>query len=276
MQYRTPTSVLIISLLVSCIVLGAPNDGKYNPRKYNKNGKYVHRGEGDYVEDLSRYRYVHYDDGDRGRYFHIHIPYDGGYGNYEGGHEPYRYPPYDPAGEYAEQVNKYSYDPFRADSYDIKKPSIYLEYGVPSVSESNTASSVVDVRKSLLPGPGTAYLPVAESGELDVRQSLLPGPGTAYLPVLTSSEQKLAIGSSEKRSKVVPHPNSLDSIDHLTTAASSERDAVRAATTQPPIETTTTPNIVTDRTGSTDDGDGTLHLNQPCLATSAPLKLSKS
>ncbi|XP_061516230.1 uncharacterized protein LOC133393780 isoform X1 [Anopheles gambiae] len=273
MQYRTPTSILIFFCLVCHIALCAPNDGKYNPRKYNKNGKYVHRGEGDYVEDLSRYRYVHYDDGDRGRYYHIHIPYDGGYGNYEGGHEPYRFPPYDPAGEYAEQVNKYSYDPFRADSYDIKKPSIYLEYGIPSVSETNTASSVVDVRKSLLPGPGTAYLPVPASGELDVRQSLLPGPGTAYLPVVSSKEQNLAIGSSEKRSKILPHPNSIDSIDHLTTAASSDRNSVRATTTQPPIETTTVPNILTDRSDPIDDSS--LH-GRPCFATSAPLKLSKT
>uniref|UniRef100_A0A0E4C7A0 Uncharacterized protein n=1 Tax=Anopheles gambiae TaxID=7165 RepID=A0A0E4C7A0_ANOGA len=173
----------------------------------------------------------------------------------------------------SEQVNKYSYDPFRADSYDIKKPSIYLEYGIPSVSETNTASSVVDVRKSLLPGPGTAYLPVPASGELDVRQSLLPGPGTAYLPVVSSKEQILAIGSSEKRSKILPHPNSIDSIDHLTTAASSDRNSVRATTIQPPIETTTVPNILTDRSDPIDDSS--LH-SRPCFATSAPLKLSKT
>ncbi|XP_049282959.1 uncharacterized protein LOC125763657 isoform X3 [Anopheles funestus] len=262
MQHYSSASILICLVLVYSVVRGAPNDGKYNPRKYSKNGKYVHRNE-DYVEDLNRYRYVHYDDGDRGRYFHIHIPYDGGYGNYEGGHEPYRFPPYDPAGEYAEQVNKYSYDPFRANSYDIQKPSIYLEYGVPSVSETNTASS--DVRKSLLPGPGTAYLPVPESDELDVRKSLLPGPGTAYLPVLTSKEQSLAIGLSEKRTKVLPHPNSIDGIDHLTTTV--HDSSVRATTTQSPIETTTVPNIGTDRPAT-----DTLH-NQPCFATSGPLKL---
>uniref|UniRef100_A0A182Q6L2 Uncharacterized protein n=1 Tax=Anopheles farauti TaxID=69004 RepID=A0A182Q6L2_9DIPT len=261
---KCPTSILIVSILFHHAVHAAPNDGKYNPKKYSKNGKYVHTGEGDYVEDLSRYRYVHYDDGDRGRYFHIHIPYDGGYGNYEGGHEPYRFPPYDPAGEYAEIISKYSSDPYRADTYDIKKPSIYLEYGVPSVSESNTASSVVDVRKSLLPGPGTAYLPVTDPNELDVRTSLLKGPGTAYLPVLTPAEQRLAIGSSEKSSKVVPHPNSLDGVDHLTTSSN------RATpTTQPPIEMTTAANVDTDRT------EGSLH-NQPCFATSGPLKLSKT
>ncbi|XP_050078334.1 uncharacterized protein LOC126565220 isoform X2 [Anopheles maculipalpis] len=268
MQHYSPASVLVYLILVYSVVRGAPNDGKYNPRKYNKNGKYVHRGE-DYVEDLSRYRYVHYDDGDRGRYFHIHIPYDGGYGNYEGGHEPYRFPPYDPAGEYAEQINKYSYDPFRANSYDIKKPSIYLEYGVPSVSETNTASSVVDVRKSLLPGPGTAYLPVPESGELDVRKSLLPGLGTGYLPVLTPQEQSLAIEQSEKRSKVLPHPNSIDGVDHLTTTASHDNSA-RATTRQSSIESTTVTNIGTDRADR--PTDESLH-NHPCIATSGPLKL---
>ncbi|XP_052893141.1 uncharacterized protein LOC128300928 [Anopheles moucheti] len=267
MPYYSPALILVCLFLVYSVIRGAPNDGKYNPRKYSKNGKYVHGGEGtgDYVEDVNRYRYVHYDDGDRGKYFHIHIPYDGGFGNYEGGHEPYRYPPYDPAGEYAEQVNKYSYDPYRANSYDIQKPSIYLEYGVPSVSETNTASSVVDVRKSLLPGPGTAYLPVAESDELDVRKSLLPGPGTAYLPVLKPEEQSLTIGLSEKRPKVLPHPNSIDGVDHLTTA--SHDSSLRATTTQPPIETTTGPNIGTEQTT-----DGSLH-NQPCFATSGPLKL---
>ncbi|XP_035914883.1 uncharacterized protein LOC118513359 isoform X2 [Anopheles stephensi] len=269
MQYYSPASVLVCLILVCSVVQGAPNDGKYNPRKYNKNGKYVHRGEGDYVEDLSRYRYVHYDDGDRGRYFHIHIPYDGGYGNYEGGHEPYRFPPYDPAGEYAEQINKYSYDPFRANAYDIKKPSIYLEYGVPTVSETNTASS--DVRKSLLPGPGTAYLPAAESDELDVRKSLLPGLGTGYLPVLTPQEQGLAIGLSEKRSKALPHPNSIDGVDHLTTTASTHDNSARATTTQSPIETSTVSNIGTDRTDG--PADDSLH-NHPCIATSGPLKLA--
>uniref|UniRef100_A0A182KJ16 Uncharacterized protein n=1 Tax=Anopheles christyi TaxID=43041 RepID=A0A182KJ16_9DIPT len=47
MQYRTPTSILIYLCLMYHNVLSAPNDGKYNPRKYNKNGKYVHRGEGE-------------------------------------------------------------------------------------------------------------------------------------------------------------------------------------------------------------------------------------
>uniref|UniRef100_A0A182NUJ5 Uncharacterized protein n=1 Tax=Anopheles dirus TaxID=7168 RepID=A0A182NUJ5_9DIPT len=259
---RCPTAVLIVSILIHHAAHAAPNDGKYNPKKYSNSGKYVHKSEGDYVEDVSRYRYVHYDDGDRGRYFHIHIPYDGGYGNYEGGHEPYRFPPYDPAGEYAELISKYSSDPYRANSYDIKKPSIYLEYGVPSVSESNTASSVLDVRKSLLPGPGTAYLPVPDPNELDVRKSLLPGLGTGYLPVLTPTEQRLAIESSEKRPKVLPHPNSVADVDHLTTSA-------RAPTTQPPVDATTVPNIATDRT------EDALH-NHPCFATSGPLKLSKT
>uniref|UniRef100_A0AAG5CXT2 Uncharacterized protein n=1 Tax=Anopheles atroparvus TaxID=41427 RepID=A0AAG5CXT2_ANOAO len=253
------TSVIVLSIVIYCMVVqAAPNDGKYNPKKYGKSGKYVHSGEGDYVEDLNRYRYVHYDDGNRGRYFHIHIPYDGGYGNYEGGHEPYRFPPYDPAGEYAEIINKYTSDPFRANSYDIQKPSIYLEYGVPSVSESNTASSVVDVRKSLLPGPGTAYLPVKEP-DVDVRKSLLPGPGTAYLPVLTPEEQKLA---SEKKAKFLPHPNSLDGKADTTSMAGSKTSANRDDS-----QTTTTDSPQTDA------GEDSLH-NHPCLAVSGTLKLT--
>ncbi|XP_058122478.1 uncharacterized protein LOC131293386 [Anopheles ziemanni] len=255
----------ILSIMVCFTVLQAvPNDGKYNPKKYGKSGKYVHSGEGDYVEDVSRYRYIHYDDGNRGRYFHIHIPYDGGYGNYEGGHEPYRYPPYDPTGEYAEIISKYSSDPYRANAYDIKKPSIYLEYGVPTVSESNTASSVVDVRQSLLPGPGTAYLPAKEP-ELDVRKSLLPGPGTAYLPVLTSEEQKLA---SEKKAKILPHPNSLQGKEDASSKTGSAEGANTSASTDD-SRATTTDSLPTDA------GENALH-NQPCFAVSGTLKLSKT
>ncbi|KFB44255.1 hypothetical protein ZHAS_00012032 [Anopheles sinensis] len=281
----------ILSIMVCFTVLqAAPNDGKYNPKKYGKSGKYVHSGEGDYVEDVSRYRYIHYDDGNRGRYFHIHIPYDGGYGNYEGGHEPYRYPPYDPTGEYAyvlarlisfckfpldkiflfiytissEIINKYSSDPYRANAYDIKKPSIYLEYGVPTVSESNTASSVVDVRQSLLRGPGTAYLPAKEP-ELDVRKSLLPGPGTAYLPVLTPEEQRLA---SEKKAKILPHPNSLQGKEDASSKTGSGEGATASVSTDD-SRATTTDSLPTDA------GESALH-NQPCFAVSGTLKLSKT
>ncbi|XP_058057251.1 uncharacterized protein LOC131208492 [Anopheles bellator] len=256
MQFQSAIALFVLFQIVH----PAPNDGKYNPRKYNKNGKYVHQGEGDYVEDLSRYKYVHYDDGDRGRYFHVHIPYDGGYGNYEGGHEPYRFPPYDPAGEYAELISKYSSDPLKANSYDIQKPSIYLEYGVPSVSETNTASSVLDVRKSLLPGPGTGYLPVPDPS-LDVRKSLLPGLGTAYLPVLGPDENSLAIGSSQKNSKFVAFNGEDGDRNTLTTHS----------------DTTTTTTINSEQTTPTTDvpRDESLH-NQPCFATSGTLQLSKT
>ncbi|XP_053673498.1 uncharacterized protein LOC128723758 [Anopheles nili] len=270
-MHPTVQSVLLIASLVCHSVRAAPNDGKYNPRKYSGSGKYVHKGDGDYVDDVRRYRYVHYDDGDRGRYFHVHIPYDGGYGNYEGGHEPYRFPPYDPAGEYAEIVNKYSSDPYRGNAYDISKPSIYLESGVPSVSESHTASSVVDVRQSLLPGPGTAYLPVRSPDELpDVRQSLLPGPGTAYLPVLTPQEEKqLASGFSNRQPGILPHPNSVDRPDHFT-ATTPKPTTTTSTTTQPP-PVTTAANIPTLAGDQKVD-----HLQQPCLATSGPLRLTSS
>ncbi|XP_052863991.1 uncharacterized protein LOC128270620 [Anopheles cruzii] len=233
MQFQ---SAIVLFVLLQ-IVHPAPNDGKYNPRKYNKNGKYVHQGEGDYTEDLSRYKYVHYDDGDRGRYFHVHIPYDGGFGNYEGGHEPYRFPPYDPAGEYAELISKYSSDPH------------------PSVSETNTASSVLDVRKSLLPGPGTAYLPVPDPS-LDVRKSLLPGLGTAYLPVLGPDENSLAIGSSQKNSKFVTY-----------NGADGDRNTLTTHSDTTTINTTPTPTDM--------PRDESLH-NQPCFATSGTLQLSKT
>ncbi|XP_049537808.1 uncharacterized protein LOC125952400 isoform X1 [Anopheles darlingi] len=273
MQLPASVSSAIGFCLLLQIVQSAPNDGKYNPRKYNRNGKYVHRGEGDYVEDLSRYKYVHYDDGDRGRYFHIHIPYDGGYGNYEGGHEPYRFPPYDPTGEYAELISKYSQDPFRNNVYDIKKPSIHLEYGVPYLSETNTASS--DVRKSLLPGPGTAYLPVAES-DLDVRKSLLPGLGTGYLPVLAPEEQGSATGSSERNSKFTPYHTSGED-NHLSlTTASGANSAELRATEEP--RSTPASSKEDDKPHTTTDSpptDDSLH-NHPCFATSGPLKLSKA
>lgn len=55
---------------------------------------------GAWMDSTDKWRYRHYDDGDRGQYIHIDIPYDGGYGNYEGGHEIYRTPGYDSTGEY--------------------------------------------------------------------------------------------------------------------------------------------------------------------------------
>lgn len=183
---ETPLMALLILSTISCISARA-HDGKYNKRKYSygNHGKYVHTNGGDYVEDLDRYRYVHYDDGDRGRYIHTNVPYDGGFGNYEGGHEPFRNPPYDASGLYADSSLD---NPFKSNEYDIKQPSIFLEYGTPdseyvdasSRQEKQTSAAItVDPRKSTF--LGTAYLPV-------------PRPSTEYGPpdrpnVNTSSKQ---------------------------------------------------------------------------------------
>nr|XP_029708852.1 LOW QUALITY PROTEIN: exocyst complex component 5-like [Aedes albopictus] len=146
----------------------AAHDGKYNKQKYGNgnHGKYVHTNGGDYVEDLDRYRYVHYDDGDRGRYIHVHVPYDGGYGNYEGGHEPFRNPPYDASGLYADSSLN---NPFKANEFDIRQPSIYLEYGTPEPEYVDASS-----RQEKLTSASSA-------GQLDPRASTFPG--TSYLPV---------------------------------------------------------------------------------------------
>ncbi|XP_065077637.1 uncharacterized protein LOC135700898 isoform X2 [Ochlerotatus camptorhynchus] len=162
----TPLIGFLILGTISCTSARAAHDGKYNKRKYNygNHGKYVHTNGGDYVEDLDRYRYVHYDDGDRGRYIHSHVPYDGGFGNYEGGHEPFRNPPYDATGLYADSSLD---NPYKSNEYDIKQPSIYLEYGTPeseyvdasSRQEKQTSAAIgLDPRASTF--PGTAYLPV--------------------------------------------------------------------------------------------------------------------
>ncbi|XP_053692227.1 uncharacterized protein LOC128740689 [Sabethes cyaneus] len=195
----------------------AADDGKYNKRKYvsGNHGKYVRTNEGDYVEDLDRYRYVHYDDGDRGRYIHVHIPYDGGYGNYEGGHEPFRNPPYDATGLYAyvqrpkndtclRMIEQYfntcsdfnvDGNPFRASEYDIKKPSLYLEYGTP-YAEFNYGASTRREKQS------------ARSAEPDPRVSKFPG--LTYLPALESpTEHKNPNEFVRKQQKLVPPVGSL-------------------------------------------------------------------
>ncbi|XP_058816269.1 uncharacterized protein LOC131679545 [Topomyia yanbarensis] len=186
----TPLLALLMLGLAPGVPARAADDGKYNKRKYfnGNHGKYVHKNEGDYVEDLDRYRYVHYDDGDRGRYIHVHVPYDGGYGPYEGGHEPYRNPPYDATGLYAyvqrpkndtclrllEQYSNTCSDsiidsPFKTNEYDIRKPELYLEYGAP-YSEFNYGASTHRVKQT------------SASAALDPRVSNFPG--TAYLPAL--------------------------------------------------------------------------------------------
>lgn len=209
----TPLLATLILETASHVVARAADDGKYNKRKYvgGNRGKYRHTNEGDYVEDLDRYRYVHYDDGDRGRYIHVHIPYDGGYGNYAGGHEPFRNPPYDATGLYAyvqrpkndtclrliEQYFNTCSDPsvdsvpFRTSDNDVQKPSLYLEYGTP-YPELNYQASTHREKQA------------ARSAEPDPRASKFPG--IAYLPALeTPIEQRSSKElSTEPRKQLSP------------------------------------------------------------------------
>lgn len=218
MKFSTATAAtpLVIGLMVSLISSASGENGKYDKKKYGygNHGKYYHTTSGDYVDDVDRYRYVHHDDGDRGRYFHVHVPYDGGYGNYEGGHEPFRNPPYDASGIYAyvqrprnesclrllEQYSQTCSDstvngPFQTTEFDIRRPSVYSEYGMP-VSELNYGASSQQIKKtSSTTGndprasnfPGLGYLPV-------------PKPSKEYLPA--ASERR--ISESSKKIKVVP------------------------------------------------------------------------
>ncbi|XP_055544884.1 uncharacterized protein LOC129729974 isoform X2 [Wyeomyia smithii] len=202
---------LLATLLLAALLLEtvpqtasrAADDGKYSKRKYinGNHGKYRHTNEGDYVEDLDRYRYVHYDDGDRGRYIHVHIPYDGGYGNYEGGHEPFRNPPYDATGLYAD--SNVGSGPFRSNEYDIKKPSLYLEYGTP-YPELNYGASTHRIKQT------------APSAELDPRVSNFPA--TGYLPALKtpsdpSNPNELV---TKQRKQVSPLSIEIDALPPLT------------------------------------------------------------
>lgn len=196
MKFSTATAAtpLVIGLMVSLISSASGENGKYDKKKYGygNHGKYYHTTSGDYVDDVDRYRYVHHDDGDRGRYFHVHVPYDGGYGNYEGGHEPFRNPPYDASGIYADSTVN---GPFQTTEFDIRRPSVYSEYGTP-VSELNYGASSQQIKKtSSTTGndprasnfPGLGYLPV-------------PKPSKEYLP--SASERR--ISESSKKIKVVP------------------------------------------------------------------------
>ncbi|GAB0093180.1 uncharacterized protein DMENIID0001_082550 [Sergentomyia squamirostris] len=84
-----------------------PDDGKYKPNAYAKKGQYVHQDDGKYGDNPAKWRYVHVDDQrEKGKYIHIHIPYDGGYGPYSHLDNPYKHidNPYihdiEPQGEY--------------------------------------------------------------------------------------------------------------------------------------------------------------------------------
>ncbi|XP_058449254.1 uncharacterized protein LOC131429221 [Malaya genurostris] len=224
----------------------AADDGKYSKRKYfsSNNGKYVHKNEGDYVEDLDRYRYVHYDDGDRGRYIHVHIPYDGGYGNYAGGHEPFRNPPYDATGLYAyvqrpkndtclrllEQYSNTCSDniidsPFRANEYDIKKPELYLEYGTP-YPEFNYGASVHREKQTPI------------TTDSDPRASNFPG--TGYLPALETPVVKKATSTEHPEADSLGELG-ISTVTTTTTTTTSGRDEriIRLATEAPVTKTTT-------------------------------------
>lgn len=265
---------LVIHLMLNLITIGrisAQENGKYDKKKYSygNHGKYRHTTSGDYVDDLDRYRYVHYDDGDRGRYIHMHVPYDGGYGNYEGGHEPFRSPPYDASGLYAyvqrpqnesclrllEQYSKTCSDssvkgPFKTTEFDIRRPSVYTEYGTPypelnygassQIKKTSSSSGTLDPRASNFPGLG--YLPV-------------PKPSKEYLP--SDSERRGSASSNQV--KVVPLENKPSSVtngsgDQIATKLPEKQSRItlaqrlstpesttpRSATTTPPIVRSTT------------------------------------
>ncbi|KXJ76683.1 hypothetical protein RP20_CCG009185 [Aedes albopictus] len=269
----------------------AAHDGKYNKQKYGNgnHGKYVHTNGGDYVEDLDRYRYVHYDDGDRGRYIHVHVPYDGGYGNYEGGHEPFRNPPYDASGLYAyvqkpknesclrllEQYSNTCSDsslnnPFKANEFDIRQPSIYLEYGTPepeyvdasSLQEKLTSASLagqLDPRASTF--PGTSYLPVpkpaAEYGPPErtkFSNSAKPTKSTSLRTLDIGSVSLTTTGQESKLSLVTENPETTRT--HVTLSKKvipevTDTTATPTTTETAPATTRTTTTPTTTRSSTT-------------------------
>uniref|UniRef100_A0A1Q3FQF8 Putative conserved secreted protein n=1 Tax=Culex tarsalis TaxID=7177 RepID=A0A1Q3FQF8_CULTA len=264
----TPLTIFLIFTLfaIQQPTIAAEN-GKYDKKKYGhgNHGKYTHTTTGDYVDDLDRYRYVHYDDGDRGRYIHVHVPYDGGFGNYEGGHEPFRNPPYDASGLYAyvqrpqnesclrllEQYSKTCSDssvkgPFQTTEFDIRKPPVYTEYGTPYPELNYGASSQQIKKTSSATGtdprasnfPGLGYLPV-------------PKPSKEYLP---PAVEHRGSGSSNQI-KVVHAENRTFSV----TTGSGEQIATKIPEKQtritlaqrPTTEPSTTPRSTTTTTKTT-------------------------
>lgn len=76
----------------------------------------IHLYIGKYVNDNSRWAYHHVDDQrDLGRYHHVHIPYDGGYGPYDHIPNPYNHQD----NPYADQFGQIPYVPFK-DAYGYK------------------------------------------------------------------------------------------------------------------------------------------------------------
>uniref|UniRef100_A0A1B0GJ97 Uncharacterized protein n=2 Tax=Lutzomyia longipalpis TaxID=7200 RepID=A0A1B0GJ97_LUTLO len=97
----------IIVLIAAFVPSQGIDDGKYKPNQYAKKGQYVHEDNGKYEENPAKWRYVHvHDQREKGKYIHVHIPYDGGYGPYSHLDNPYIHEdnPYihdiEPKGEY--------------------------------------------------------------------------------------------------------------------------------------------------------------------------------
>ncbi|XP_039438617.1 uncharacterized protein LOC120419846 isoform X2 [Culex pipiens pallens] len=243
MKFSTAATPLVIHMMLALNTIrqssAAPENGKYDKKKYGygNHGKYTHTTSGDYVDDVDRYRYVHYDDGDRGRYIHVHVPYDGGFGNYEGGHEPFRNPPSDASGLYADTTVR---GPFKTTEFDIRKPSVYTEYGTPYPELNYGASSQQIKKTSSATGtdprasnfPGLGYLPV-------------PKPSKEYLPPVAKHQ----LSESSKQIKVVP----LESRTFSVTTGSGEQIATKIPEKQtritlaqrPTTEPSTTPRSTT-------------------------------
>ncbi|XP_062542082.1 uncharacterized protein LOC134210072 [Armigeres subalbatus] len=267
----TPLVTLFSLHIIVIAIVRAEHDGKYSKNRYGtgNHGKYVHTNGGDYVEDVDRYRYVHYDDGDRGRYIHVHFPYDGGYGNYAGGHEPFRNPPYDASGLYAyvqkpknesclrllEQYYNTCSDssldnPFKSNEYDIKQPSIYLEYGTPEPEfvdasspqgKLSSASSAREHDPRISSFPATAYLPVPKPP----RNEYLP----PVRPKLNSSSKLISTKVVDINSKPIRAVSGQESkIESITKNPDITRNHVTVANRKIPESTTTTASPTTTAT----------------------------
>uniref|UniRef100_A0A1B0DG99 Uncharacterized protein n=1 Tax=Phlebotomus papatasi TaxID=29031 RepID=A0A1B0DG99_PHLPP len=82
----------ILVLVVATTTSQGVDDGKYRPSQQVKKGQYVHVEDGKYVDNAAKWRYVHvHDQREKGKYIHVHIPYDGGYGPYSHIDNPYKH-----------------------------------------------------------------------------------------------------------------------------------------------------------------------------------------
>ncbi|KAG5675018.1 hypothetical protein PVAND_004958 [Polypedilum vanderplanki] len=81
--------------------------------------------QGKYIADHNKWAYK---PDNRGKYVHVHIPYNGGYGPFKN--------PYEHDGrDYVHDDKKYN-DPFNVEVFTDKTPSIYREYGAPLFSSN--------------------------------------------------------------------------------------------------------------------------------------------